>query len=99
MFSFPEIAEVLVKSQDIHEGYWGIAVKFGVGAVNAIGPSGKLVPTALVPALEMGIQRFDEPNDLTVDAAVVNPAPAKTSGKAKGITVPSPRPQSSKKSG
>jgi hypothetical protein len=32
-----------------------------------------LTPAAIVPVLKIGIQRFPEPNSLTVDAARVNP--------------------------
>ena len=30
IFSFKEIAEMLVKQQDIHEGLWGIYAEFGI---------------------------------------------------------------------
>lgn len=73
MFTFPEIAEALIKHQGIHAGHWGVSVRFGIAAANVAGPDGKTKPTALVPLIEMGIQRYDEPNDLTVNAADVNP--------------------------
>lgn len=73
MFKFTELAELLVKKQDLHEGHWGIVVRFGISAANvALGSSGPL-PTAIVPILELGIQREKEPTPLTVDASVVNP--------------------------
>lgn len=76
-FSYREIAEILVKQQGIHEGLWGIYVEFGIGAANVGNtPGGDLTPTAMVPLARMGIQRYDEEAPgLTVDAAVVNPAP------------------------
>jgi hypothetical protein len=73
LFKFSEIAEALLKTQDIHEGHWGLFVRFGITAGNAPGPNNDLVPIAIVPILEMGIQKFDEPNSLTVDASKVNP--------------------------
>lgn len=78
LFKFPEIAEILLKTQDIHEGHWGLFVKFGIVAGNAPGPTGDLLPTAIVPILEIGIQKFDEPSSLTVDAAKVNPKKVET---------------------
>lgn len=81
VFSFSELAEVLVKRQGIHEGHWGLFVKFGISAVNISGPDAKLLPAAIVPILEVGIQRFDEANSLTANAAEVNPSPNK---KSKG---------------
>jgi len=73
VFGFREVAEMFVKRENITEGHWGIFLRFGLGAVNAPGPDGSLLPTALVPVTELGIQRFPEPNNLTVDAAKVNP--------------------------
>ena len=73
-FTYKELAEVLVKQQGIHEGLWGVYVKFGINATN-IGPTPKdIVPAAIVPILEIGIQRFKEENNLAVNAAIVNPA-------------------------
>ncbi|MBZ5537765.1 MAG: hypothetical protein LAO31_17560 [Acidobacteriia bacterium] len=83
IFNFKELAEILVEKEDIHEGHWGIFVKFGIGAINAPHQSGAFVPTALVPILELGIQRFDQPNDLSVDASVVNAAKNKAGKRTK----------------
>ncbi len=76
-FEYKELTEILLKQQDIHEGLWGIFLKFGIRGAN-IGPSpAEILPAAIVPVLEIGIQRFDKPSRLTVDAAVVNPVPDK----------------------
>jgi len=74
LYTFKELAEVLVKQQGIHEGLWGIYVKFGIKAANVGETDGDLRPTALVPVLELGLQKFDALNNLSIDAAVVNPA-------------------------
>lgn len=78
-FTYPQLAELLVKESDIHEGHWGIFLGFGLGGGNLpIGdPGGQMVlrPAAIVPVSEIGIQEFDEPNPLTIDAAKVNPKP------------------------
>jgi len=80
-YSFKELAALMVKDQGIHEGYWGIYVRFGINAANA-GPSETDVrPTALVPIHELGIQKFDELNNLSVDAAIENPATTKPKNK------------------
>jgi hypothetical protein len=72
-FSFQEIAEALVKAQDLHEGLWGVFVKFGIQATN-VGPSDNdLRPAAIIPVMEIGLQRFDKKSNLTVNAAEVNP--------------------------
>jgi hypothetical protein len=84
-FDLRELAEILVKRQDLHEGLWGIYVEFGFGATNIgatpIGPTpnssnpaeANILPASITMIRKIGIQRFPEPNNLTVDAAVVNP--------------------------
>lgn len=76
-FTYKEVAEALVKQQGIHEGLWGIYVEFAIAAANvgSAPESSDIVPAAIVPVQKMGLQRFPEANNLTVDAAEVNPAP------------------------
>jgi hypothetical protein len=74
-FSYKEVAEALIKKQGLHEGMWGLAVKFGIQATN-FGPNENDVkPTAIIPVLEIGLQRYDKESNLTVDAGKVNPKP------------------------
>jgi hypothetical protein len=62
-----------VKAQDIHEGIWGLYIEFGLSASN-VGPNEmELKPAAVIPILKLGLQRFPHENNLTVDAAKVNP--------------------------
>jgi len=72
-FTFKELASLLVKEQEIHQGIWGIYVKFGIKGANAGESDADLKPTAIVPILEIGLQTFDVLNNLSVDAAEVNP--------------------------
>jgi hypothetical protein len=72
-FSFKEIVELLIKRQKIHEGIWGIYVKFGIAAMNMGPTEDEVKPTAIVPILELGLQKFDKESNLTVDASKVNP--------------------------
>jgi hypothetical protein len=73
-FSHKEVAEALVHFNEIHEGLWGISLRFGIQGANiGASPGGDLTPAAIVPILSIGLQRFDKPNNLTVDAAIVNP--------------------------
>ncbi len=81
-FDFKEIAELLVKKQEINDGHWGIYFEFGLVAAN-LGPSPEeLRPAAVVPILKIGIQRFDEPTNLSVDASIVNPPPGSKTKRA-----------------
>ena len=83
IFKLQELAEMLVKKENIQEGHWGILVNFGVGGGNIEDAEGKTHPTIIVPIQSIGIQRFTKPNDITVDAAKVNPPPARSKKKAK----------------
>jgi len=86
IYSFKELATLMVREQGLKEGLWGVYVKFGISAANAGQSETDLRPTALVPILEIGLQKFDELNNLSVDAAQVNPAhkTAKPLGLAMG---------------
>jgi hypothetical protein len=80
---FKEFARILIREKGIHAGLWSIHVRFGITAANAHMKAAEdvaepqLFPTALVPIIEIGLQEVDEPNDLTVDASVVNPSKKK----------------------
>lgn len=76
-FSHTELAETLIKKLEIHEGLWGIYVEFNFTASNVpTSPDPKsILPASISFVSKIGIQRFDVPTSLTVDAAVVNPGP------------------------
>ena len=88
-FTYRDLVTILVKHEGVHEGHWGLAIEFGLGAANVpiAGPDGvlSLKPVAIVPVNSIGIQKHDEPNPLTVDAAEVNP---KTEVPAAGASKP-----------
>ncbi len=75
-FSLPELAQALIVRQSLHEGLWGIAIQFGLGAgnVQAADDPSKFVPAAFLPIVGIGLQSFPKPvPGITVDAAEVNP--------------------------
>jgi len=75
VFTHQEIAEILVKKEGIHDGFWGVYFELGLagGAVPAQPSGGMVVPAAMVLINKVGILKFDKPNSLTVNAAEVNP--------------------------
>ncbi len=74
-FSYQELATILIKEQGIHKGIWGLYLKFGIAATNIEDADSKmLVPAAIIPVPEIGLQQFPKENNLTVDAAKINPA-------------------------
>jgi len=74
VFNHKEVAEALIRQTDIHNGYWGLYVEFGIAGANiSPAPGADLSPAAIVPILKLGIQRFNKQNNLTVDASKINP--------------------------
>jgi hypothetical protein len=76
-FSHKEVLELLIKKAAVHEGKWVLAANMGFTAGN-FGPGpDQIAPGAIVTVLQLGITRAapDTPEPMTLDAAVVNPAP------------------------
>jgi hypothetical protein len=88
LFDFKELATAFVKLQDLHEGLWGVCIEFGLGAANVpTGTDGKTItPAAINFVQKIGVQRFPQANNLTVDAAEVNPAPRRRPGGRRATT-------------
>lgn len=75
MFSHKEVVTALLKQQNIHEGIWMLSISFGMAATNIAQKEDgtDLSPAVILPVLNIGIQRTDIVNNLSVDAAEVNP--------------------------
>lgn len=69
IFTHKEVVEALLKQQGIREGIWGIYIKFGIKGANVGMSDVDLMPAAIVPVLEIGLQKFDQENNLAIDAA------------------------------
>jgi hypothetical protein len=87
-FDHKEVAEVLIKHKGLHEGLWGISIEFAIAATNISRDTEgfDLTPAAIVPVVKIGIQRFEKPNRMTVDAAIVNPPPRRGNAAKKAAT-------------
>ena len=72
-FTHKEVVEALLKKQGIHKGLWSIYLKFGIGGANIGGSDSDLNPSAIVPVLQIGLQKSEKENNLSADAAKVNP--------------------------
>lgn len=73
VFKHKEVVEALIRHQDLREGVWGLFVRFGIQAANIGASPADLMPAAIIPILEIGLQRFEQENNISVDAAKVNP--------------------------
>ena len=81
MFSHKEVVEALIKYHGLHEGIWSLLLQFGIQGINVgAGGADNLVPAAVVPVIALGLQKTNQVNSLSVDAAEVNPAPAQSEG-------------------
>jgi hypothetical protein len=73
MFTHKELVTALIKAQGIHDGIWGLHVRFGLKALNVGASDSDLQPAAVVPLLGIGLQRFEAINNVSVNAAEANP--------------------------
>jgi len=75
-FDWSEVAELLIKKQNIHEGEWMASIEFTINAgIVGAGPSDAR-PGMLLLANKVQLARAqaNSPPQLVVDAAKVNPA-------------------------
>jgi hypothetical protein len=72
-----ELAELLVKHYDVHEGLFDTLVEFQIG-VGPVGPTpDSQCPGAMVGVSKVGLVRSTKAGPATVDASIVNPAKKK----------------------
>ena len=72
IFSHKEVVEALLKQHgSIQKGLWGLFIKFGISAANVGSGPTDLYPAAIVPIVEIGLQKFDSETNISVDAAKV----------------------------
>lgn len=83
VFTHKEVVEALLRKQGISSGIWGLYVKFGIGAMNMGAGPADLNPTAIVPVMQIGLQQFEEINNLSVDASKVQTGIPKVKLKKK----------------
>jgi hypothetical protein len=72
-FDHKELAEILVKHQNLHEGIWSIYFEFSLAGANVGESQNNVLPSAIVSLRKIGINRVSEITNLAVDATVVNP--------------------------
>lgn len=68
-----EVAELLVRHYDLHEGLFDLLLEYQFAFGN-FGPSpAQITPGAMIGLAKLGLTRVDKVGPLTVDAAQVNP--------------------------
>ena len=73
-FRLRDVAEALVKLADLHEGLWQVQVMFSNSATN-LNMNGHMVPCAITGVARLQLARVEALDEITVDAAQVNPRP------------------------
>ena len=71
-FHLRDVATALVHLAELHEGLWQIQMVFGNSAAN-LNLNEHLMPCAITAVAGLQLARVEEVDELTVDAAVVNP--------------------------
>jgi len=70
-----EVAALLVKHYDLHEGKFDLLLEYQFGA-GAFGPTPETVnPGVMIGISKLGLTQSAQPGPLTVDAAEINPPP------------------------
>lgn len=75
LFTHKELVEILIKNQGLHEGIWQLYVNFGLKATNLGISEEDALPTAIIPILQIGLQKSNKEGNLSADASKVNPRP------------------------
>lgn len=73
---YKDLVEMMIKRNNLHEGFWGFFARFGLNVANApveYDDATQIRPVAIVPLIEIGLQEYKQLNDLSLDAAIVNP--------------------------
>ena len=85
-FNFKELAELLVKRQDLHEGVWAVGFNLNLVA-GTMGPTPEQsFPSAMVQIASAILTRVEDGQPMppsAVDAAVFNPAPGTSEAPSK----------------
>lgn len=76
-FTYEQLARMMMREQNIHEGLWMVSVGFAMIGVNAGPEPDKILPSAIVGVQNFGLVSTAEQGPLVFDAAVLNP-PEKT---------------------
>ncbi len=70
-FTYKEVVEALIKQQGLKDGEWALSIQFGINAVNVGQDSQSIMPAAIVPVINISIEKAETPTNLSVDASTV----------------------------
>lgn len=75
MYALKELAELLIKHQGIHEGFYELSIEFqmAVGGVGIAPSPEHVMPGAMLGVSRIGITKVPINTPLSVDASQINP--------------------------
>lgn len=81
--SLKDLTTLLIKHYGVHEGHFDLLIEFQIG-MGSFGPTPEmLAPGAAVSISKIGLAKSVQIGDKSVDAAVVNPKPARRTSSKK----------------
>lgn len=85
-FDIESMVALFLKERKIHSGMWSFTVEFNL-AIGTVGPSpDNVLPTAMASVVRAGVRRATgEANNVTFDAAILNPPPARPARKKSAV--------------
>lgn len=82
IFTHKEVVEALLHRQGIHDGVWALYLKFGIKALNVGESNASLNPAAVIPVLQIGLQKWDKgESSISVDARTLKKSRVKRNKK------------------
>ncbi|WP_118182129.1 hypothetical protein [Paraburkholderia phosphatilytica] len=88
MLSHKDLVKAIIVHKNIHEGFWCLNINFNIAASHGVESPN---PSVALSIMSIGVTRSPEANDLTIDAAVVNPwVPRKAAEELALATPPAP---------
>ena len=71
-----ELVELIIRKNNLYEGIWSLSIKFGFTGSNVEAPGRPKCPGMICVVESIGICEVDEVDNLSVDAAKINPRPS-----------------------
>ena len=98
-FSHKAVIEAMIKRQGLHKGRWMLVAELGLrgsyvqARTEAEKDKTQLVPAGIITILRLALRQTDEINELSVDAAEVNPLPKAARQNTKRRTKKGAKPE------
>ncbi len=72
VYTHEDLAKALIRDRGLDSGHWAVLIRFRFEGGNLQTVPDVMTPAAITFIESIGLQRFDEPNPLTVDASTLS---------------------------